>query len=101
MTEKQFNEISAWQKETFGKATPSSKLFHLIDEIKELHDEIIMEGENKRHEFADCFFLIFGAAAADGMTYDDICKAIQEKFEINKARKWGKPDNNGVVKHIE
>jgi hypothetical protein len=35
------------------------------------------------------------------MTYEDICQAIQEKFEINKSRKWGKPDANRVVKHIK
>ncbi len=35
------------------------------------------------------------------MRYQDICKAIQEKFEINKARKWGEPDANGVVNHIK
>jgi hypothetical protein len=35
------------------------------------------------------------------MNYNDICKAISEKFEINKKRKWGKPDANGVVNHIE
>ena len=101
MTEKQFNEIAAWQKETFGRATSQSKLFHLVDEIKELHEAIITDAEDKRLEFADCFFLLFGSAAADGMTYQDICKAIQEKFEINKARKWGEPDANGVVNHIK
>lgn len=100
MTEKQFNEISAWQKQTFGEATPSSKLFHLLEEIRELHEAIIINDNDTRLEFADCFFLIFGAAAAFGMTYQDICDAIQEKFEINKSRKWGKPDKNGVVNHI-
>jgi hypothetical protein len=51
-------------------------------------------------EFADCFILLFGAAASDGMSYDDICKAIDEKMEINFNRKWGKPNNDGVVNHI-
>jgi len=109
MTEQQFNEISAWQKETFGQATPLSKLAHLLEEIVELKDELINEKEhptstnfNKvRMEFADCFFLIFGSAAAYGFSHQNICDAIQEKFEINKARKWGKPDENGVVKHVQ
>ncbi len=39
MKEQQFNEISAWQKETFGQATPLSKLMHLLKEIGELKDE--------------------------------------------------------------
>lgn len=100
MKEQQFIEISAWQKETFGHATAMSKIAHLADEIIELVHAIKTNDPGKRLEFADCFFLLFGAAAADGMSYEDICSAIQEKFEINKLRKWGEPDENGVVNHI-
>jgi hypothetical protein len=25
--------------------------------------------------------------------------AVKEKLEINKNRKWGKPDANGVIEH--
>ncbi|HNQ42521.1 MAG TPA: DUF550 domain-containing protein [Saprospiraceae bacterium] len=101
MTEQQFNEISAWQKETFGQATPLSKLDHLAYELVELVKDLISNNPDRRLEYADCFFLLFGSASADGMSYQDICDAIQEKFEINKARKWGKPDENGVVNHIK
>jgi len=101
MTEQQFNEISAWQNQTFGQATPLSKIAHLREELDELVSDIKTNAPDRRLEFADCFFLLFGSAAADGMTYEDICNAIQEKFEINKARNWGKPDKNGVVKHIK
>ena len=101
MTKQQFEEITQWQKQTFGQATPLSKLAHLSQELTELCDAIHYNFSDKRLEFADCFFLLFGAAAADGMTYEDICDAISEKFEINKKRKWGKPDANGVVNHIK
>jgi NTP pyrophosphatase (non-canonical NTP hydrolase) len=101
MKEVQFNEISAWQKQTFGQATPLSKIAHLAEELEELVEDLKSKNPERRLEFADCFFLLFGAAAAYGMTYQDICNAIQEKFEINKARKWGIPDENGVVKHIK
>lgn len=101
MTKQQFEEITQWQKETFGKATSLSKLSHLEQEIQELADAIVDNLPDKKLEFADCFFLLFGAAAADGMTYDDICNAISEKFEINKKRKWGKPNADGVVNHIK
>ena len=100
MTEQQFNEIAAWQKETFGQATPLSKIAHLAKELSELSYDLINNKPERRLEYADCFFLLFGSAAADGMTYQDICQAIQEKFEINKARKWGNPDENGIVEHI-
>lgn len=100
MTKQQFEEITKWQKETFGQATTLSKLAHLSEELTELRLAIDFDKSDKKLEFADCFFLLFGAAAADGMTYDDICKAISEKFEINKQRKWGKPNADGVVNHI-
>lgn len=110
MTEQLFKEITTWQKETFGQATPISKLSHLSDEVLELKSEL-NEGqtgfispeqdEKIKLEYADCFFLLFGSAAAYGMSFDDIVKCIQDKFEINKKRKWGKPDNNGVVNHIK
>jgi hypothetical protein len=101
MTQKQFLEITEWQKKTFEQATPLSKLAHLAQELPELNYDLINNKPERRLEFADCFFLLFGAAAADGMSYEDICAAIQEKFEINKARKWGKPDADGVVNHIK
>lgn len=101
MKPEQFEQITKWQKETFGEATPLSKLAHLAQELTELGEAIHYNFSDKRLEFADCFFLLFGAAAADGMTYEDICDAISEKFEINKNRKWGKPDANGVVNHIK
>jgi len=101
MNENQFKEITTWQKETFGEATALSKIAHLREDIEELAIDIASNGIDKRLEFSDCFILLFGAAASDGMTYEDICNAIQEKFEINKVRKWGKPDANGVVNHIK
>ncbi len=101
MTEQQFNEISLWQKETFGQATPLSKIAHLAEELEELVSDLQTSAPDRRLEFADCFFLLFGSAAMDGMSYQDICNAIQEKFEINKARKWGKPNEEGVVNHIK
>lgn len=108
MTEQQFYEITKWQEETFSKATPLSKIAHLAEELQELVHAIKDEDHTIDHEkiraikmeFADCFFLLFGAAAAYGMKYIDIIYAIQQKFEINKNRKWGTPDADGVVRHI-
>lgn len=101
MTENLFNEIIAWQNQTFGQSHALSKISHLAEELQELVDDLKNNSEGKRLEFADCFFLLFGAAASDGMTYEDICNAIREKFEINKQRKWGKPNENGIVNHVQ
>lgn len=101
MTEKQFNEIVHWQKETFQGATTMSKIEHLKEEIEELSISIAIEADDKRLEYADCFMLLFGAAAADGMSYNDICATIDEKMQINRSRQWGSPDEKGVVHHIK
>lgn len=101
MTKEQFFDITLWQEQTFTEANALSKLAHLKKEVKELIEAIESNDPEKRLEFADCFFLLFGAAKADGMTYDEICSALEEKFEIVKKRKWGDPDENGVVEHID
>lgn len=101
MTEKLFNEIAAWQQDTFPGGTPDSTLHHLLDEIRELRYSLRLDPASAAEELADCMFLIFGCADRMGMSYQDIQDAIAAKFAINKARKWGKPKENGVVNHVE
>tara|TARA_R110002049_G_scaffold231127_2_gene403456 strand:+ start:41322 stop:41630 length:309 start_codon:yes stop_codon:yes gene_type:complete len=101
MNREQFESITEWQNKTFVEATPLSKIAHLKEEVDELESDVLHQAEDRRLEFADCFLLLFGSAAADGMSYDDIVKCIDEKMEINYKRKWGKPQANGVVNHIK
>lgn len=101
MNKELFNNIVEWQKITFPKATALSKTHHLAKEVEELKEDLVNNNPHKRLEFADCFLLLFGTAAADGMSYEDITNCIEEKFEICKNRKWGEPDKNGVVSHIK
>jgi len=101
MKAKQFKEITEWQKETFGKATAKSKVIHLLDEVLELKNDLDNNNPDIRLEYADCILLIYGSAHANGMSYEDICSAVDEKMKINKSRIWGKPDENGVVNHIK
>lgn len=101
MTEQLFNDIAAWQRETFPTGTPDSTLHHLLDEIRELRYALKFDWPNVSEELADCMFLIFGCADRMGMSYQNIQDAISAKFEKNKARKWGHPDKDGVVKHVE
>ena len=100
MTKTQFENVTTWQRATFPKANALSKIHHLEQEVQELEMDLVSNNEERHLEFADCFLLLFGAASADGMSYQDICDAIDEKMEINKKRKWGKPDINGVVNHL-
>lgn len=104
MTSTLFEEITRWQKETFPHGSNVSKLKHLEEEIVELMEELKSTSpnpENIRNEYADCFILLFGSAHINGYEYDDIVNLIRDKFEIVKKRKWGKPDEHGVVKHIK
>lgn len=101
MNKKQFLEITHWQRETFGEATPLSKVAHLTQEVQELKTDLEEDNADVRLEYADCFLLLFGSASASGMTYEDICAAIDEKMAINRKRHWGTPDKDGVVNHIK
>ena len=101
MTKQQFEEVTSWQLETFGFIPALPKVYHLEQEVLELQHDLATNSQGKRLEFADCFILLFGAAASDGMSYEDISEAISEKMEINKTRKWGKADEKGITNHIE
>jgi len=101
MTKEMFEEITAWQKETFTKATDLSTVLHLKEEVSELEQDLINQPHLAITEYADCFLLLFGSAKLHGLSYEDICKAISSKMEINKQRVWGKVNEKGCVKHIE
>lgn len=85
-------ELHNWQLKTFPQSTLLSKLAHLKKEVIEL-DQNPTDG----YEMADIIMLVCGMAAIEGI---DISSVLQEKFEINKNRKWGTPDKDGVVLHI-
>lgn len=104
MKEVQFNDLAEWQFKTFPGSDCIAKLNHLLEEINEVAAEVTKEevdGEALRLEFADCFLLLAGAAASIGMSYQDVCKAIDDKMVINSKRVWGKPNEFGVVNHVK
>jgi hypothetical protein len=51
-------------------------------------------------EYADCLILLLDAYRMNGGRADDLIETCYKKLEINRKRKWGKPDTNGVVEHI-
>lgn len=109
MTGNQFNRVTEWQRATFPNANAFAKIAHLAEELQELLVELKQVKEHidldaysrAREEFADCFILLFGAADCAGMSYLDILIAIDKKMEKNLLRKWGDPDEDGVVRHIK
>jgi len=100
------NEWFIWATKTFPSATSLSHARHLQKEAAELC-EVLIETPNEsplnqslRHEFADCFILILNTASRCGFTIRELMNCGIEKMEINKKRKWGKPDKDGVVEHL-
>ena len=90
------DDIGVFSEKTFPGATPRSKALHLSEEAKEAAadpDDII--------EWADCLILLLDGARKSGFSAADIHAAALKKLEINKARKWGAPDADGVVRHVE
>lgn len=84
--------VHQWQCETFPQAGAESKWHHLKEEIEELGDCL-----SDPSEIADCLLLLIGIAKVQGL---DPFQCIVDKMAVNRERDWGKPDSNGVVKHI-
>jgi len=116
------DDIKKFSDKTFGDhRIAKSMIPHLKKEVDELNmalDEFY-EGaylctnnwmdlfnqkiQNVRMEYADCLIFILDSAAHFHypITTDELLKAIKDKMEINKGRKWGKPDENGITEHIK
>ena len=95
------NDVHKWADDTFGKErTAKAPLYHLKKEVDEAV-KAMEQGirENTLTELADCFILILNASSKYRMTFKELLEASKEKMIINKSRKWGKPDRNGVVEH--
>ena len=88
--------IAEWAKKTFKDSSISSTIAHLRDEIDEIE-----ESPDEIEEWADVIILYMNAAYYSGHSMDDILIAVHKKFEKNKNRSWGEPDERGVVKHID
>lgn len=89
-------EFADWAAKTFPESTSDSCVEHLRREVEELKTAVNLE--DKKNEAADCAMLVMDFAARNGFS---LYEAFAAKFEVNKLRKWGKPDAQGVSEHIE
>lgn len=97
------DEIKLWSNKTFGEfGGPIPKLYHLMKEVPEAIEACKRNAYSVESlfEFADCFMLLLDAVTHSGINAALLLEATNRKLEINKDRKWGKPDENGVVEHI-
>jgi len=90
--------------ETFGRGNPvTAPMLKLVEEIAEVI-ECINKGEDPQVEFADCFLLLVDAYRkyyGDDVDMQTLIDVSSEKLDVVAKRKWGKPDENGVYKHIK
>jgi NTP pyrophosphatase (non-canonical NTP hydrolase)/DNA-directed RNA polymerase subunit RPC12/RpoP len=115
------NEIKKWSDSAFGMYRHGVPIIHhlkaetdeLIDALETHHkgiygnsDESALkryreDKENILMEFADCFMLLIDAASHEQITINMLAEATARKLEINKKRKWGKPNELGYTEHIK
>ena len=97
------DDVREWGDATFGDRQQADGIVaHLKKEVAELHEDILSGNtEHAKTEFADCFMLFLEAASHSGLSVNDLVTLTYEKLEINKKRKWGKPDKDGSIQHIE
>lgn len=123
------DEVGEWAEKTFTQATDDSIRAHFAREVLELVGITVMEkairdtlekhrvttpsgetgvpfriysGETRKlqteEEIADCNMLLLHLCHRRQIDLDE---AMRQKFEINKVRRWGKPDAEGVCEHID
>ena len=89
--------------EKFGRENPvTGPMLKLVEEIGEVLD-CIHKGEDPNVEFADCFLLLVDAYRkyyGDDVDMQTLIDVSSEKLDIIAKRKWGKPNEHGVYKHI-
>lgn len=96
------DDINRWADMTFGAdRSPMAPIHHLKNEVIELIEAYDRQDHREIGlEFADCFILLLNGAAKYGILAEEIFDLVGRKMEINRQRKWGKPDENGVSQHI-
>jgi len=86
-------QIAAWADKIFPDRTVFNSTTKLIlEEIPEW-----LQDQDDPHEYADLVILILDIAYLKGI---DVKKAVLEKMEINRKRKWKKDPNTGFMNHI-
>jgi hypothetical protein len=89
--------------ETFGAKNPvSAPILKLVEEIGELL-ECFKNGTDPQVEFADCFLLLVDSYRkyyGDNVDMQTLIDVSSEKLDVIARRKWGKPNEHGVYKHI-
>ncbi|KKN98441.1 hypothetical protein LCGC14_0145430 [marine sediment metagenome] len=83
-----------WARETFGGGKE-----RIVPVVKHIHKEAeeLLEHPLDPVEAADILILLLRHSDLVGY---DLLEEAKKKLEINKKRKWGKPDSEGIIEHI-
>ena len=100
-----FDAIAIWQRETFGDArSVEGAIRHIEKEAVEVrfawtnHKLHKTPKKEFAEELADIFFMVVQAVDVAGV---DLKNELAMKLAKNKARKWKKPDGDGVIEHVK
>lgn len=96
-----FDQVIAWQEQTFGEPNPDGIRAHIKKELNEILEATTLE--HKLEELIDCFFMLLqeGRRIKPDITSEDIFSAMQAKLDVNKARIWAKPGPDGAIHHVK
>ena len=86
--------IATWANEIIPDRTAHNAIVKLM--VHEL-PELLNGGLDDPLEYADIAILVFDIAYLQGI---NIGKAIRDKMEINRDRKWETDPNTGILSHV-
>jgi len=100
-------EIAEFSDSTFGTEQRNPAIaWKLRDEVDELIEKLtIGTGDDHRanllEEYADCLILLLDSLRKSQFRADELMAAARVKMKLNRKRKWGSPDENGIIHHIK
>jgi len=105
--------IDRWSDKTFSGGfhypdRAKAISYHLQKESVELTDAVTTfldkpsekNRNNVNQQLADCQILIWDICNKLRINATELLEYSHDKHQVNLARSWGKPDENGVIEHI-
>lgn len=92
-----FERAANWSDSAFGASrSPVGPLKHLAKEVREARrkpDDVM--------EYADMLLLIMNAAHCNGWDGSMLMEAVGLKLKVNRQRKWGALNSEGISEHVK
>lgn len=88
--------IGEWAAATFPDRPTSGIVKHMRREVEEL-DIAVEDDGGSAYEVADVIILALNLAHRMGFS---AAEAVEAKMRVNRARKWGPADSEGVREHV-